>query len=282
MKMRVAWMMTQDSRILVLDGRIVSRTEGSRLCSVSVCCTSRELEGRLVFILRKPPRFSVLWDDMNIHWDSRLLLPWFVGLGASFQLPQCPRAWGRPGGPAGVLGPPSAARVDMAASEAMSTESVDGVRGPEAVLVVPSVEKMNNPQVLSSLGRLGLTGSGTVGPVYGSPNSALPVSPQRYIFVAGPLEQAGANSPQPNGPSTVEAPLRVYSRSRFKSKQALIQVGQVIHVEEANFTEKLCLPPSKSLGNSVPRTTVDAPVPGDTAEVQPDEAASFEARKMSF
>jgi hypothetical protein len=158
-----------------------------------------------------------------------------------------------------------------AVGEALSTESVDGVRGPEAV---PSVEKMNNPPVLSSLGHLGLTGLATVGP--------------EHVSVVGPLERAGANSPQPGDPlvvflpSTVEAPMRVYSRSRFKSKQALIQVEQVIHVEEANSAEKPCLPPSESLGNSVPGTTVDAPDPRDAAEVQPDEAASFEAIKNEF
>lgn len=83
-------------------------------------------------------------------------------------------------------------------------------------------------------------------------------------------------------PSTVETPLRVYSRSRFKSKQALIQVEQVIHFEEANSAEKPCLPPLESLGNSVPETTADAPDPGDVAEVQPDEAASFETRRNEF
>jgi hypothetical protein len=61
-----------------------------------------------------------------------------------------------------------------AADDALATESVDGVRGPEAV---PSVDKMNNPPVLSSLGRLGLTGPASVGPVFGSLDSALPVSP---------------------------------------------------------------------------------------------------------
>jgi hypothetical protein len=89
--------------------------------------------------------------------------------------------------------------------EAISTESIDGVRAPEAVPVVPSVEKINNPQVLSSLGRPSL--AGLYGPTTaGSPDSILPVSPQRHMSVAGPLEQASANSPQPDGPSAAEAP----------------------------------------------------------------------------
>jgi hypothetical protein len=89
--------------------------------------------------------------------------------------------------------------------EAISMESIDGVRALEAVPVVPSVEKINNPQVLSSLGRPGL--AGPYGPTAaGSSDSVLPVSPQRHMSVAGPLEQAGANSPQPDGPSAAEAP----------------------------------------------------------------------------
>jgi hypothetical protein len=60
--------------------------------------------------------------------------------------------------------------------EAIPTESIDGVQAPEAVPVVPSVEKINNPQVLSSLGRPGL--AGPYGPTTaGSPDFVLPVSP---------------------------------------------------------------------------------------------------------
>jgi hypothetical protein len=60
--------------------------------------------------------------------------------------------------------------------EAISTESINGVRALEVVPVVPSVEKINNPQVLSSLGRPGL--AGPYGPTTaGSPDFVLPVSP---------------------------------------------------------------------------------------------------------
>jgi hypothetical protein len=56
----------------------------------------------------------------------------------------------------------------------------------------------------------------------------------------------------------------------------------VIQVEEANITEMVCLPHSESLGNSMPVCTADAPAHRIAAEVQPHEAASFEARKHEF
>jgi hypothetical protein len=64
----------------------------------------------------------------------------------------------------------------------------------------------------------GPSGSAAVG----SLDSVLPVSPHRHRTVAGSLEQAGANSPLRGGPSAVVPPLRVYSRSRFRSKHVLI------------------------------------------------------------
>jgi hypothetical protein len=124
----------------------------------------------------------------------------------------------------------------------------------------------------------GPSGSAAVG----SLDSVLPVSPQRHRTVAGSLEQAGANSPLPGGSSKAVAPLRVYSRSRFRSKHAPIQEGQMIQVVEANITERPCLNHSESLDNSLSGCTAVAPALGFAAETQPHETASFEARKQEF
>jgi hypothetical protein len=126
----------------------------------------------------------------------------------------------------------------------------------------------------------GPSGSAAVG----SLDSVLLVSPQRHrtVAVAGSLEQAGANSPLPGGSSNAGAPLRVYSRSRFRSKHAPIQEGQLIQVVEVNISERPCLNHSESVDNSLSGCTAVAPALDFAAESQPHETASFEARKQEF
>ncbi|PWZ13938.1 hypothetical protein Zm00014a_038243 [Zea mays] len=120
--------------------------------------------------------------------------------------------------------------------------------------------------------------------VVGSLDSVLPVLPQRHrtVAVAGSLEQAGANSPLPGGSSIAVAPLRVYSRSRFRSKHAPIQEGQLIQVVEVNIAERPCLNHSESVDNSLSGCTAVAPALDFAAESQPHDTASFEARKQEF